>query len=351
MGILDSIKYFLSDKNIKNSGKSVNIKFDSNGRVLSNGKYVKPGYKFYDKKSRQNFVVNSDGIAVAQPVKNTGFKDRSKGDRNIANKQKYGTNNIQKNYQLNRLQMSIDPGVAISFGDALKQWINYHTYNTEKPKATAADQAFFNRQLGMPRDYNYMPLTNVRFSGDLNNDGSLKWPDKEYTGIDNSAKRQILQRILDGNLKPSNKWQIAEEGSRLRGPNSNTSATSQLKDFSYRENGNSGIYDIFDTYDFNSYANVLNRDPGKEIEVRDTIWGPNAKPEFYNPSFTVSRFYNSGKDIHIKKSKRGTFTKAAKQHGMSVQGFANKVLKNPSKYSAAMRKKANFARNAAKWNR
>lgn len=59
--------------------------------------------------------------------------------------------------------------------------------------------------------------------------------------------------------------------------------------------------------------------------------------------------YNSGKDIHIKKSKRGTFTKAAKQHGMSVQGFANKVLKNPSKYSAAMRKKANFARNAASW--
>lgn len=61
--------------------------------------------------------------------------------------------------------------------------------------------------------------------------------------------------------------------------------------------------------------------------------------------------YNSGKDIHIKKSKRGTFTKAAKQHGMSVQGFANRVLRNPSKYSAAMRKKANFAHNASKWNR
>ena len=59
--------------------------------------------------------------------------------------------------------------------------------------------------------------------------------------------------------------------------------------------------------------------------------------------------FNSGKDIRIKPSKRGTFTKAAKQHGMSVQGFANKVLKNPSKYSAAMRKKANFAHNAAGW--
>lgn len=59
--------------------------------------------------------------------------------------------------------------------------------------------------------------------------------------------------------------------------------------------------------------------------------------------------YNSGKDIRIKKSKRGTFTKAAKQHGMSVQGFANRVLGNPSKYSVAMRKKANFAHNAASW--
>ena len=61
--------------------------------------------------------------------------------------------------------------------------------------------------------------------------------------------------------------------------------------------------------------------------------------------------YNSGKDIRIKPSKRGTFIKAAKQHGMSVQSFANIVLKNPSKYSAAMRKKANFARNASKWNK
>lgn len=50
-------------------------------------------------------------------------------------------------------------------------------------------------------------------------------------------------------------------------------------------------------------------------------------------------------------SKRGTFTKAAKQHGMSVQSFANRVLRNPSKYSAAMRKKANFAHNAAGWKR
>ena len=53
--------------------------------------------------------------------------------------------------------------------------------------------------------------------------------------------------------------------------------------------------------------------------------------------------------IHIKPSKRGTFTAAAKKHGMSVQGFASKVLANKSKYSTKMIKKAAFAKAASKW--
>ena len=53
--------------------------------------------------------------------------------------------------------------------------------------------------------------------------------------------------------------------------------------------------------------------------------------------------------IHIDPSKRGSFTKAAKS-GESTQGHAKRVLSNPNA-SAAMKKKANFARNAAKWNR
>ena len=54
--------------------------------------------------------------------------------------------------------------------------------------------------------------------------------------------------------------------------------------------------------------------------------------------------------IHIKPSKRGTFTSAAKKHGMGVQEFAKHVLANKDKFSTAMVKKANFARNAAEWN-
>lgn len=54
-------------------------------------------------------------------------------------------------------------------------------------------------------------------------------------------------------------------------------------------------------------------------------------------------------DIHIKESKKGTFTAAAKKHGMGVQEFARKVLANKDSYSPAMRKKANFAKNASKF--
>lgn len=90
----------------------------------------------------------------------------------------------------------------------------------------------------------------------------------------------------------------------------------------------------------------IKSETGAPLEVKDGMlyYKETGEPQ-------LLQFHNSGKDIHIKKSKRGTFTKAAKQHGMSVQGFANRVLRNPSKYSAAMRKKANFARNASKWNK
>ena len=60
--------------------------------------------------------------------------------------------------------------------------------------------------------------------------------------------------------------------------------------------------------------------------------------------------YSDGGKIYIKPSKRGTFTAAAKKHGKGVQEFASQVLANKENYSPAMVKKANFARNAAKWH-
>lgn len=58
----------------------------------------------------------------------------------------------------------------------------------------------------------------------------------------------------------------------------------------------------------------------------------------------------AGGSIHIAPSKRGTFTAAATKHGMGVQEFAARVLRNKENYSPSLIKKANFARNASKWN-
>lgn len=66
------------------------------------------------------------------------------------------------------------------------------------------------------------------------------------------------------------------------------------------------------------------------------------------PSIPINTF-ESGGGIHIKKSHRGLFTKEAKAHGMGVQEFASHVLVNKDKYSPEVVKRANFARNAAKF--
>ena len=90
----------------------------------------------------------------------------------------------------------------------------------------------------------------------------------------------------------------------------------------------------------------------------EVIWNPKRGgfPKIVHPgsSFKFAlkdpTFLKNGGSIRIKPSKRGTFTAAATKHGKSVQAFASQVLSHPENYSSAMVKKANFARNAAKWH-
>ncbi len=53
--------------------------------------------------------------------------------------------------------------------------------------------------------------------------------------------------------------------------------------------------------------------------------------------------------IHIKPENKGKFTAYAKGKGQSVQQAASSVLANPNA-SSTLKKRANFARNAAGWN-
>lgn len=67
------------------------------------------------------------------------------------------------------------------------------------------------------------------------------------------------------------------------------------------------------------------------------------------PDFSMLPSYKKG-GIHIKKANRGKFRAAAKRAGMSVQAYANKILKKGSKASKQLKKRAQFAKNAAKWH-
>lgn len=69
----------------------------------------------------------------------------------------------------------------------------------------------------------------------------------------------------------------------------------------------------------------------------------------YMPNFNMLPSYKNG-GIHIKKKNRGKFKAAAKRAGMSVQAYANKVLKKGSKASKQLKKRAQFAKNTAKWH-
>ena len=86
-------------------------------------------------------------------------------------------------------------------------------------------------------------------------------------------------------------------------------------------------------------------DPRKDNENREKWFERQRKRELKG----VSK--ETDESIDIKPSKEGTFTAAATKHGKSVQGFASQVLNNKDDYSPAMVKKANFARNAKKWNK
>lgn len=55
--------------------------------------------------------------------------------------------------------------------------------------------------------------------------------------------------------------------------------------------------------------------------------------------------------IQIKPANKGKFTARAKANGRSVQAQASADLAPGSKASGAVKKRANFAKSAAKWKK
>jgi len=70
----------------------------------------------------------------------------------------------------------------------------------------------------------------------------------------------------------------------------------------------------------------------------------------HSPDARSKKRYNIGGGNWIQKAnlKKGAFTKQAKNADMSVQGFANKVTKNPGDYSPTTVRRARLAQTFKK---
>lgn len=213
-----------------------------------------------------------------------------------------------------------------------------------KKDASPTEQALYNRHLGYSRDLELMPIPNTIFAGDFTKDGKLKRAKAEYTGLSKTTKDAIRNQI-------GNKIKVNDDGSwtqydlgQIKGM-LGWDIAPELKNFSIRENNQSDIYDVFDTYDFDFWHKmhpIKNRLDGQQIEVRDTIWGPNANPDLYNPMYTKVGYKNGKDSIRIKPSHRGRLTALKKRTGKSEAELWK--TGGPS-----VRKMITFARNARKW--
>lgn len=98
------------------------------------------------------------------------------------------------------------------------------------------------------------------------------------------------------------------------------------------------------------YLNMRNRQAANKNTPVTNMGNTFMKEMPTMTAFNMSNSFANGGDIHIAKSKEGTFTAAATKHHMGVQEFANYVLSHKDSFSPEMRKKANFARNSAHWH-
>ena len=354
------------------------VKQNSNQNVLANGKTlsdkIKEGYFNYTK--GQEIPLNFDGnyfratknMPQVMSEGDTGFKNFPVGEYYSENIDDYYKNVMQPLFN----KYGIDPEMRLPRGiitvpENDVEWKGYFDkysgipyikaksvngnlidaiksgqFNSTYLHEAASHGTDFKIPNGLKEQYRFENFLPSDYKWKPSSKDSKDW--EEYRATMN----QVRHRLLDTEHLVNGKY---PSGKELEKAIDNRQMDLIMANFDVA-NGYGADY-------YNAYKDLLgkakqtnsNKDWQNVIDFENRI----RNSLKYLPSvipFAIgakSNDYNSGKDIHIKPSKRGTFTKAAKQHGMSVQGFANRVLRNPSKYSTAMRKKANFAHNAAGW--
>lgn len=166
-------------------------------------------------------------------------------------------------------------------------WISngfrYLTGISRSGKSNEHEEALWRRYLGGKKDKSQLPDTKVRFSRDFDKDNKVN-STKEYVGLPKEQKDAIRNKVIPnmGSDLKEGKWIGVKDNPWLSTDQRGTgNSLSGLGKFGLRNNNNSGIYDVVDTYDFPSHIPVPTRNKGYELEIRDTIWTKDAKPELY----------------------------------------------------------------------
>ena len=294
----DAVKGFLNIP-IEASNRRVSIQKDRGGHYTFNGRTPSEGYTYYDEatgnvykfiKGKRTLLHQSDSSKKAKkenekhPLSTEKTKQQ---DEYIGQAPLYGLQDERTagGWNSAQLYLNVNPQDRISPGIAMVDGMHYAFDGRDRSYSSKGDEALWLRHLGGTRNMEEMPVRGIRFSGDLES----KRNKAEYTGIPDYAKQAILNEIKNGHIEvdPNGAWTQREESMF-----NNHKDLTQYANFSIRENNDSGIYDVFDTYDFpveKWYVPNINRYPNKQIEVRDTIHGPNAIPELYDPTFSSKK--------------------------------------------------------------
>lgn len=159
-----------------------------------------------------------------------------------------------------------------------------YLWNTgREDKSTPHEEALYYRYLGGKRDMEQLPNTSIRFSRDYDIENNLNTT-KEFVAVPKEQKDTIRNKVIpnmSAELKEGKWVQVNDNVRRYRDQRGTGNSLSGFGTFGLRNNNNSGIYDFVDTYDFPSWVPIPDRNEGYELEIRDTIWTKDAKPELY----------------------------------------------------------------------
>ena len=285
----DSIKHTFSTPSVKATNSRVNLSLDANGRLKVGNKYPVKGYTFIDLNGN-TFRVDFDGkpkliktkggnqFPKAKQPKGNGWNDNNYFSRNTRIAASGAVNpSWRMSNPLNHLKGAASMGINSIL--TLATPLNMPVIQN-KGGSTQDDLNMWGTYLGYDMG---VPKNNIRFTGDKNKDN------KTYVGVSKETKDFIRSAIESGDLKvnPDGSWtSVSEVGADY--PNSKPYHASHLGNYAIRQNNGSGIYDIFDSYDFPWYVAIPSRNKGQELEIRDTIWSNKANPDAYRVNYSVT---------------------------------------------------------------